>query len=634
MSLFVIKSNYIIIISILIRLHFFVINLNNKYYVDFKMKIKLKYLFIISLTVIILIIFKYLKIQESDEMVLEKLKIYPKNNFYVTNNNMALYSSYIIIGENDCRIEAIAEYKYYRYDLNLKRNIKCVLKYLKDSKNYEIIELFPIDFANITVHRKYTIAIKYYFNFKLENFKSYLDEPKSFDLERIVVAVISINDFDKSVNEEEFLNEININILDERVKLPFSLITYQKPGIIKTNTLKASVAVCGAQFYGNSSNELFNWIYYQQSFGVAEIMIYDGTINKTVSKFVNENFKTPKQTTKLTTAFDQSLFYEQCEETIFYKQFDGRNNNKLNRLMLNLCKKLFRWSHRSTAKNRKTIGSTTDRQRIIVLNDCFIKLSQKYEFVAIYDFDEFIFPRNFNHLNKPKRVLSCDNKKEICNKTPFFFDKNTDGKNKNHLYNYLNYLIKRDKKNRNPSKLAAVEFSRIITLSDPQKNEKEAVDMLESLIKNIKPSTSKFPIHFNFSIYEFKILKNDIDHIKYLLKSYKEFVSCFYRDHVKNIKLIDTDKIRSFYFSYKWGSKYPKTILYSKNVKTFGIHKVIEIVKNSWILQPSVNDGHFCSHYRFKTEDIHQKFLEPIRNLNIDFEYLIYILKSYTNYCE
>jgi hypothetical protein len=94
------------------------------------------------MTAIILIIFKYLKIQESDEIkVLEQLKIYPENNFYVTNNNMGLYSSYIIIGENDYRIEAIAEYKYYRYDLNLKRNIKCVLKYLKDSKNYEIIEV-------------------------------------------------------------------------------------------------------------------------------------------------------------------------------------------------------------------------------------------------------------------------------------------------------------------------------------------------------------------------------------------------------------------------------------------------------------------------------------------------------------
>ncbi len=47
---------------------------------------------------------------------LEILNIYPKNNYYVTNNNMAYYSSYIIVNEtfelkNIYSIEAIAEYK-------------------------------------------------------------------------------------------------------------------------------------------------------------------------------------------------------------------------------------------------------------------------------------------------------------------------------------------------------------------------------------------------------------------------------------------------------------------------------------------------------------------------------------------
>ena len=156
--------------------------------------------------------------------------------------------------------------------------------------------------------------------------------------------------------------------------------------------------------------------------------------------------------------------------------------------------------------------------------------------------------------------------------------------------------------------------------------------MLDSVVKKIK--SLKFPIYLNFSIYKFKILEKDVDYINYLLKSYKDFVSCIYRDHLKSIERIDTDKIRAYYFSYKWGSIYPKSILYAKNVKTFGIHKVIEKVKNSWILKPSAKNGHFCSHYRLQTEAIHQTFLEPIKNLNIDFEYLTYILKTYTNFCK
>jgi hypothetical protein len=69
--------------------------------------------------------------------------------------------------------------------------------------------------------------------------------------------------------------------------LPYSLIAYQKPDIIKTQIISKNVAVCTGQFSSGSSpsKELFNWIYYQQSFGIAELMIYDGTLNKTTKAF-------------------------------------------------------------------------------------------------------------------------------------------------------------------------------------------------------------------------------------------------------------------------------------------------------------------------------------------------------------
>ncbi len=123
-------------------------------------------------------------------------KNYTGNNYYVTNNNITLYSSYIIIDvtnkiQNQYSIEAIAEYGNYNYDLNLSENIKCIFKYLKDENNFEIIELYPIDFANITLKRKHVIAIKYNFNFKLDYFKGYQDKLNSFDLNKIVVAEIS-----------------------------------------------------------------------------------------------------------------------------------------------------------------------------------------------------------------------------------------------------------------------------------------------------------------------------------------------------------------------------------------------------------------------------------------------------------
>ncbi len=63
------------------------------------------------------------------------------------------------------------------------------------------------------------------------------------------------------------------------IVLPYSLIDYPEQNIIKKHFRSPNVAVCGAQFFGLPSKELFNWIDYQQSFGIAELMIYDGTIN-------------------------------------------------------------------------------------------------------------------------------------------------------------------------------------------------------------------------------------------------------------------------------------------------------------------------------------------------------------------
>ena len=79
------------------------------------------------------------------------------------------------------------------------------------------------------------------------------------------------------------------------------------------------------------------------------------------------------------------------------------------------------------------VGYSSDRHRIIVLNDCFIKMSRKYEFVAIYDFDEFIFPRSFDlvkDFNDKKINYVCSDKKQICYRKPFEFNNKNEKLNK------------------------------------------------------------------------------------------------------------------------------------------------------------------------------------------------------------
>ena len=214
---------------------------------------------------------------------------YPSNNFYVTNNNIALYSSYIIIDNDDeskvsYRIQAIVEQngKYVKQMVS-KENITCVLKYLRDEKTSEIIEINAVDVAKLdNYHVRFNR--KFYFEFKLEDFKSF--EDGDFNFNKIFIAVIFKYDFDKSLDLEEFLMKIKIEYLKFSLILPYKLIAFQKPEVIRTQVPRLSnVGVCGAQFYGIGSKQLFNWVAYQQSFGIAEIMIYDGTISRVIIKY-------------------------------------------------------------------------------------------------------------------------------------------------------------------------------------------------------------------------------------------------------------------------------------------------------------------------------------------------------------
>ena len=590
-----------------------------------------------------------LSIRLIEDRKLDHVKIinFPKNNYYVTNNNIATYSSYIIIEEDGAtrnetqyKVEAIIEQNgKFVNTVIAKENIKCVLKYFWKQDSTETIELNAFDVIKLDEYyvRYYR---KYFFYFKLEDFKSYRENSSGFNRNNILVAVIYNNDFNTSLDEAIFLREINITAVKLPIVLPYSLISFQKPEILQTKAIPMpNVAVCGAQFYGNPSKELFNWIDYQQSFGIAEIMIYDGTIDRNVTRFINENFK-DNNGIKLTTVPDQSLFYEQCNESVFYEQFEGRSNNtNLKDLLYKLCKTLFDWSHRSVPKKSKSVGWTANEHRIVVLNDCFTKLSKTYEYVAIYDFDEFIYPRtldNIKHFYDNKSFYSCKNKSEICSMNPFVFtnpQKDNQKIEANFLYNYLIKRLEIDSQKRDMTKFSGFQFKQVETFT--RQNEETFVSSLELLMSSINAST-KFPLELAANVYHiFSIYKNDVDYVHYLLDSYKELKPCVYGDYLKNVEMTskyDVNQIRIFYYLTS-GERNPKSIHHFKNTKSLDIHYVSEKVQNGWIIIPSDINGHFSTHYRAEVEHFKRNFSGSIRQLNIDFEYLFYILKKYAKFC-
>ena len=63
------------------------------------------------------------------------------------------------------------------------------------------------------------IAIKYHFDFKLEFFQKYRDDPGNFDLDKVMIAIIYNKDFDKRINEANFIAKIKLKNLEKNIVL-------------------------------------------------------------------------------------------------------------------------------------------------------------------------------------------------------------------------------------------------------------------------------------------------------------------------------------------------------------------------------------------------------------------------------
>jgi hypothetical protein len=151
---------------------------------------------------------------------------YAINNHYVINNNLAQYSAYLIVNQNNVTIEAFVHLnrKYVNYEhFGSKENFTCVLKLQNGERNEDFIELEAIESPKF-----YWIKNKkLIFNLDLKLLNSDYDEKtdRELILKNIVVAIIWKNDYNK------FLNSVTV-VNNQRIVLPYSLIKYQKPTII------------------------------------------------------------------------------------------------------------------------------------------------------------------------------------------------------------------------------------------------------------------------------------------------------------------------------------------------------------------------------------------------------------------
>jgi hypothetical protein len=132
----------------------------------------------------------------------------------------------------------------------------------------------------------------------------------------------------------------------------------------------------------------------------------------------------------------------------------------------------------------------------------------------------------------------------------------------------------------------------------------------------------------------FVIQIDDVDYIKYLYNAYISLIPTINEKFLRNIDSFDESFIRYFYYATEYREREKKLVFYYKNVNSFYIHYAASTAKTSWTIFRSTFSGHTSQHFRKDFSfALEKNVTSSIRKLGIDFEYIFFLLKNHTNFC-
>jgi hypothetical protein len=380
--------------------------------------------------------------------------------------------------------------------------------------------------------------------------------------------------------------------------------------IIESNEPRLkSVGLCAHYLYSVPSYFL-TWIKMHLLFKVDEIVIYDGTPNNGLTKVLKDSFGDDERINAV--SFKITL-NNMCNETIILKQFKELINVNLKNYLKESCENFFEKTFNQSFENKRWAFEQTTG------NDCFSVMSRKHEFIAYYDIDEYIFPRQLSYsINN-----FSDNNSSICKIASL----NSDSR----FYNYVMSVVENNRNGRDISQLSSIRFQHNYLLM-PNVAEKKLIFDLGSLIQTNKTLNFPFKIHFANSSRWLTIEKNDLEHVEYLFKTYNNFINNVYEQYIKKLGEIDESLLRYTSVLTENNHHSSKEIHYYKNVKSIFNNNAKDTARNTWkILAPSNN---FISHFRTDLTNFYEENIGgSIKKLNFDFEYIFFLLKKFSKFC-
>jgi hypothetical protein len=498
--------------------------------------------------------------------------------WFYNEKDMAQYSAYIIKNGNKSWLESMV-YVFHEGIFKVE-DYTCRIKLIDTG---EIIEKTP-----------------------KEMFSAYY-----YPIKKVVVSL--------SDDERLRTNAIAIAILrvnNQTRNDPKRFVNYQLPEIVTVeDPRRKEMGRCIA--YVRMFKDMHKlYLKMQRKFGIAKIILHDATPTQNMTEFIKNNTEYGE--------FVRVQSYDLNPERICRMSakplFNGVHTNET--YLVSFLQNCLNYM-------TKQVCRMTLEHEELSLQDCWSQLGYIYEFVAVYDLDEFVFPRSVKPWQQYNQIMSspdnCDAKRK-CKENPFPLS----------LYDYVVGILNTTIHANSYSRLSSIEFRHAITVL-PNTLGNLMIKKFKDLVLQLETNKSiALPLVYDIDdTISLRIQQNDTDHLKYLIKLDDEIQCIFAKLNSSSIIPVELKRYMYHVFPEDW--RWGKCIHYSKNVQSLFAHYGI-YNKGETVLS-NVTNGELLPHFRddvtpfYKPHPRDNRLITSIQALSIDHEYLTFMTKTYTNMC-